>query len=82
MNRKLQKNECFDAEAVRIMPGGFNQAGQVAITYPENISGTFVYISPRHLYQKVRGIDVYPTPEQVEQMLNGEQVTFNMTQWA
>ena len=82
MAHKLQKNERFDAEAVRIMPGGFNQAGQVAMTYPENISGNFIYISARHLYQWVRGIDVYPTAEQLEQMLNGEKVTFNMTQWA
>lgn len=56
--------------------------GLVAATYEDDISGPFEYISPRHLYQWMRGIDVYPTPEQLDALRAGEKVVFSMKQWA
>lgn len=79
---KLKPLSIFEGKAVRILPGGFDLAGNVVCTYEEDISGPFEYHSPRHLYQWHRGVDVYPTPEQLEALLAGEKVVFNMRQWA
>lgn len=68
--------------ARRVMPGGFDSAGHVALTYQDDISGTFEVITRRHLYNGQRGIDVYPTPEQLAALLEGRQVVFGMSQWA
>lgn len=82
MAKKLKPFQIIEGRAVRIMPGGFDRAGSVVCTYEEDISGPFEYISPRHLYQWHRGVDVYPTPEQLDALRAGEKVVFHMKQWA
>jgi len=64
------------------MVAAWSLSGLVAATYEEDISGSFEYISPRHLYQWKRGVDVYPTTEQLEALRAGEKVVFNLKQWA
>lgn len=79
---KTELPRTLPVTAHRVMPGGFNSAGLVALTYEDDISGIFEVITRRHLYNWQRGIDVYPTPEQLAALLEGRRVVFGMSQWA
>lgn len=67
--RRLQANVTID----RV--GSWTWAGQVNSTYPEDISGEFEVITRGHLYNWVRGIDIYPTPAQFADILAGKPIT-------
>lgn len=54
--------------------GGWNAAGQVAITFEEDLDGEFEVITRGHLYNWRRGIDIYPTKDQLAAILAGETV--------
>lgn len=54
--------------------GGWDSAGHVALTYEEDISGRFEVLTRGHLYNWVRGIDIYPTPEQLAALLAGQPI--------
>lgn len=63
--------------------GGWDAAGNVVCTYPTSLEdGVLEVISPRHLYHRFAGRDLYPTKEQMAALLAGEQVIFATKQWA
>jgi hypothetical protein len=79
---KLKPGTIFQGKASCYRVAAWTQSGLVAATYEDDISGPFEYISPKHLYQWMRGIDVYATPEQLEALRAGEKVVFSLKQWA
>jgi hypothetical protein len=63
--------------------GGWDAAGSVVCTYQTDLEdGVLEVISPRHLYHRFAGRDLYPTKEQVAALLAGEQVVLGTKQWA
>ena len=63
-------------------PGGWMPSGVMHSTYTTEEYGEYERISPRHYYCRRNGRDIYPTPEQVERLLAGEEVVMGMAGWA
>lgn len=62
--------------------GSFSDSGLVASTYERPLRASAQVLTPRHLYCREAGRDLYPAPEQLQQILRGEHVTLGLRQWA
>lgn len=70
------------AQVSIVRPGGWTQGGLLASTYQDNVDSEFLVITARHLYSPTMGRDIYPTPEQMDQILAGQRVVIALDQWA
>lgn len=63
--------------------GGWDAAGNIVCTYPTTLEdGVVEVISPRHLYHRFAGRDLYPTADQVATLIAGQAITLAPKQWA
>lgn len=63
--------------------GGWDAAGNIAGTYRTMLEdGVVEVISPRHLYHRFAGRDLYPTADQVATLIAGQAITLSPKQWA
>lgn len=60
------------AEVVIIETFGYGPTGVAHYSQNRDISGQFQVVTRRHLYNWVLGIDIYPTPEQFQTLLEGK----------
>lgn len=81
--QKLPKSiKITDGQVTLTRIGAWDRAGQVVCTYPSLLEeGALEVISPRHLYHRMAGRDLYPTPTQMEALLAAQPVTFGTAQW-